>query len=410
MLDVFLRDRFVGRIVREETTAIVSFVVDEAYAEDSERPVLGQQFEERRHNRVFRQAAHPGRLPAFFANLLPEGALEEMIKAQLATDDAAAILAFLGQDLPGAVSIQRGRDEAGFPTEAKAFDEPRVDHPPGAPGLRFSLAGMQLKFSAVRAEDSRFTLPFSGLGGRWILKFGSAVYPDLPENEYFTMQWARRCGLAVPHHELVPVGSIDAIDPRLVALGANVFAIQRYDRLADGTRIHQEDFAQVRGTPPVPPELKYKGASLEQLARFVGDLCGPEDRDEFLRRTLFLLLSGNTDGHLKNWSLVYPDGRHARLSPAYDLVCVRQYIPKDPLALTFAKETSPERIGWSHIRRVDKYLRSKGHDVDFVGLARAFVTKCQDEWAAHRHDVTPSYRACVEEHMAGLSLLGEPGA
>jgi serine/threonine-protein kinase HipA len=409
MLEVFLGERFVGRIVREEATSIVSFLVDEAYAEDFERPVLGQQFEERRHFRVFRQSAHPGLLPAFFANLLPEGALEEMIKAQLATADTSAMLEFLGQDLPGAVSIRRGRSEASAPAEARAFDEPRAGGASGVQGLRFSLAGMQLKFSAVRSEDSRFTLPFSGMGGRWILKFGSAVYPGLPENEYFTMQWARRCGLTVPHHELVPVGSIDALDPQLVALGENVFAIQRYDRLADGTRVHQEDFAQVRGTPPHPPELKYRGVSLEQLARFMGDLCGPEDRDEFLRRTLFLLLSGNTDGHLKNWSLVYPDGRHARLSPAYDLVCVRQYLPKDQLALTFAKESSPERIDWSHIRRVDKYLRSMGHEVDFMGLTRAFVTKCQDEWAVHRSDVTPAYRTSVEEHMARLPLLSAPG-
>ncbi|WNG29409.1 type II toxin-antitoxin system HipA family toxin [Cystobacter fuscus] len=406
MLDVFVGCRRVGSILREEATTIVSFLVDEAYFEDYDRPVLGQQFEKHRHYRILRQSAHPGQLPAFFANLLPEGTLDEILKAQLATPDATAMFAFLGQDLPGNVSVQ-WVSHKNAPAATEALGEPRASFLPGTQQLRFSLAGVQLKFSAVRAEDSRFTLPFSGLGGRWILKFGSTVYPELPENEYFTMQWAHRCGLTVPSHELVPASTIHALDPRFVALGTNVFAIQRYDRRADGTRIHQEDFAQVFGQPP---EFKYKGASLEHLARFVGDLCGPEDRDEFLRRTLFLLLSGNTDGHLKNWSLIYPDGRHARLSPAYDFVCVRQYLPKDQLALTFAKETTPERIDWSHIRRVDKYLRNMGHDIDFVGLARSFVTKCQDEWAVHRRDVSPTYRACVEEHMARLPLLGEPGA
>jgi serine/threonine-protein kinase HipA len=410
MLDVFLADRFIGRIIKEEPTSIVSFVLDEAYAEEPGRLVLGQQFEERRHVRVFRQSAHPGRLPAFFANLLPEGALEEMIKAQLATEDTTAMLAFLGQDLPGAVSVRQGTPAANYATDAKTFDEPQALRATGTTHLRFSLAGMQLKFSAVRAEDSRFTLPFSGMGGRWILKFGSAVYPELPENEYFTMEWAQRCGLTVPQHELVPVSTITALEPRLAALGANVFAIKRYDRLEDGACVHQEDFAQVRGTPPDPPDLKYKGVSLEQLARFVGDLCGPEDRDEFLRRVLFLILSGNTDGHLKNWSLVYPDGRHARLSPAYDLVCVRQYLPKDQLALTFAKESSLERIDWSHIRRVDKYLRSLGHDVDFLKLAREFVTRCQDVWAAYRQEVTPAYRACVDAQLTQVGLLGSGGS
>ncbi|MDC0712463.1 type II toxin-antitoxin system HipA family toxin [Stigmatella sp. ncwal1] len=402
MLDVFLENRLVGKILREEATSIASFLLDETYAEDAERPVLGQQFEERRHHRFFRQAAHPGQLPTFFANLLPEGALDELIQAQLGTEDAAAKLAFLGEDLPGAVRVRRSGDASVPPPGTKTFDEPPRAPSSATPNLRFSLAGVQLKFSAVRSEDSRFTLPFSGQGGRWILKFGSVVYPELPENEHFTMQWAARCGLTVPHHQLVPVSTIASLDPRFAALGENVFAIERYDRHANGIRIHQEDFAQIRG---VPPDLKYQGASLEQLARLVGDLCGPNDLHEFLHRVLFLLLSGNTDGHLKNWSLVYPDGRRARLSPAYDFVCVRQYLPSDQLALPLAKERSPERIEWGHIRRVDKYLKAQGHDVDFEGLAKTFVTKCMDEWAAHRSQVSSTYRGCIEAHLAGLPLL-----
>jgi serine/threonine-protein kinase HipA len=217
-------------------------------------------------------------------------------------------------------------------------------------GLRFSLAGVQLKFSAVEGDDLRFTLPFRGLGGRWILKFGSKVYPNLPENECATMDWAAASGLHVPAHRLVSTRDIDGLDPRFAALGDQVFAIQRYDRRGDGTRVHQEDFAQVRGVPPWG-NYKYSGTSLEALARFVGDLCGAEDLAEFLRRVLFLLLCGNTDAHLKNWSLVYPDGRAARLAPAYDFVCVRQYLPEDALALPLAKEKVIERIGWEHVSR-----------------------------------------------------------
>lgn len=64
MLDVFLNTLKVGTLVREEGTGIVSFVLDEAYASMSPRPVLGQQFEERREHRVFRQASFPGELPS----------------------------------------------------------------------------------------------------------------------------------------------------------------------------------------------------------------------------------------------------------------------------------------------------------------------------------------------------------
>ncbi|MEZ6018435.1 MAG: HipA domain-containing protein, partial [Planctomycetota bacterium] len=51
----------------------------------------------------------------------------------------------------------------------------------------------------------------------------------------------------------------------------------------------------------------------------------PEDLDEFLRRVAFMIVCGNGDAHLKNWGLVYPDRRHARLGPAYDLVSTVVY-------------------------------------------------------------------------------------
>ena len=41
--------------------------------------------------------------------------------------------------------------------------------------------------------------------------------------------------------------------------------------------------------------------------------------------------------HLKNWSLIYPDRRHARLSPAYDLVSTIAYIPDATAALNFSR-------------------------------------------------------------------------
>jgi serine/threonine-protein kinase HipA len=197
------------------------------------------------------------------------------------------------------------------------------------------------------------------------------------------------------------------LDARFLALGENVFAIRRYDRLPNGERVHQEDFAQVWG---VPPDLKYLGASLEGLARFVGDLCGRDDLLEYLRRMLFLLLCGNTDAHLKNWSLVYPDGRAARLSPVYDFVCVRQYLPENELALPLAKEKRPERIGRAHIARVEKFLRQYGHDVDLVKLGGEFVQRCMDEWASRRGGVDAPVRDAIERHLAGLPLVKELGS
>lgn len=406
MFDVLLGDLPIGALQREERTGIVSFVLGEAYAAMPGRPVLGQQFEERRNVRIFRHAAFPGQLPTFFANLLPEGALGAMLAAQFAPTDKATALAIVGEDLPGAVIVRPASGELEVPAKGRAFDEPGAPLMPAGDGLRFSLAGVQLKFSAVVGPDERFTLPFRGMGGRWILKFGSEAYPRLAENECATMDWASAVGLNVPRHRLVAVQDISGLDPRFAPLGEQVYAIERYDRLADGRRVHQEDFAQVRG---YPPDRKYLGASLEGIARFIGDACGKEDLAEYLNRVLFLILCGNTDAHIKNWSIVYPDGRAARLSPAYDFVCVREYLPEDPLALPLAKEKSPERINWDHIARVEKFLKNHGHDTDFVKSGRVFVGRCLDEWSTRRGSTDAGYRAAVDAHLARLPLVLEAG-
>ena len=41
--------------------------------------------------------------------------------------------------------------------------------------------------------------------------------------------------------------------------------------------------------------------------------------------------------HLKNWSLIYPDRRHAALAPAYDFVSTIAYLPDDRAALKFSR-------------------------------------------------------------------------
>ena len=51
----------------------------------------------------------------------------------------------------------------------------------------------------------------------------------------------------------------------------------------------------------------------------------PEAVAEYIRRLVFIIAIGNEDAHLKNWSLIYPTGRAAALSPAYDLVSTITY-------------------------------------------------------------------------------------
>jgi serine/threonine-protein kinase HipA len=109
-----------------------------------------------------------------------------------------------------------------------------------------------------------------------------------------------------------------------------------------------EDFAQVFG---IFPEGKYKSVSYANIARVLWAETGEQGTYDFVKRLAFSVVIGNTDMHLKNWSLLYPGGRTPVLSPAYDFVSTLPYIPNDKLALTFGGSRSLEEITPDQIRR-----------------------------------------------------------
>ena len=70
------------------------------------------------------------------------------------------------------------------------------------------------------------------------------------------------------------------------------------------------------------------------LRRVSGDPIG--DQEKLWDMIVFNYLSGNTDGHIKNFSLLYGmDLKHIRLAPAYDLVSTAVY-PESTRAMAFS--------------------------------------------------------------------------
>jgi serine/threonine-protein kinase HipA len=196
---------------------------------------------------------------------------------------------------------------------------------------------MQLKFSMV-LKGRKLTLPSRGEEGRWIVKIPDPNHPELPEIEHCTMRWASRAGFEVPEHRV-----IDAEDmtPHIKNVRA-AFAIQRYDRRDDGARVHQEDFCQIFNLSPL---MKYDApVSYASLARLIHDVCGEAQQREFIQRLAFVVLSGNNDAHLKNWSWLWTDQARPSLSPCYDLVSTVSWLEeqedflKDTLALGLIKK------------------------------------------------------------------------
>ena len=80
-----------------------------------------------------------------------------------------------------------------------------------------------------------------------------------------------------------------------------------------------------------------------------GDAAGEAVAD-FTRRLAFSVLIGNSDMHLKNWSLLYQDRRTASLAPAYDYVSTIAYLPNDQLALGFGGSKDISSISQDQIR------------------------------------------------------------
>jgi serine/threonine-protein kinase HipA len=326
-LSVLLGDRAVGTLTLLPGNASL-FIFDEAYAADPARPVLSQSYLSaggglRTATRVTRT-----RLPPWFSNLLPEGPLRTYLAKRGGVHPGREfpLLALLGDDLPGAVRLRR---EGATPIPPYEHDH---EPPPPAEGpLRFSLAGVHLKFSALMEQRGGLTIPASGVGGDWIVKLPSATYPAVPENEAAMLTLARAVGISVPDHRLVALDSIEGLPELGPFAGKQALAVRRFDR-DGGRRVHMEDLAQVFG---IFPEVKYEKVGLARIAETIGLVMGERAAQDFLGRVAFTVMTGNGDMHLKNWSLLYPDGRTPVLSPAYDLVSTAPYIPRERLALNF---------------------------------------------------------------------------
>lgn len=345
---VLLHEKPIGAI--HHTDDVARFVFDQDYWQNPERDVLGLWFDD--NPKESPQAAL--RLPAWFSNLLPEGRLREWIARDrgVNVDREMQLLLQVGRDLPGAVQVI----EDGASPKGLADKHPLVIKDDARePEWKFSLAGVGLKFSMLRRSD-RLTIPMSGELGDWIVKLPDFEHPFVPRNEFGMMQMARALGISVPLTILVHRDEL----PRLPenawpSAEAFAYAVERFDRAAT-RRIHIEDFAQVRG---FYPGAKYDG-SFETIAALAYRSGDESALLEFSRRLAFNCLIGNGDAHLKNWSLIYPDGKKAQLSPAYDLVSTAPYTEHqgrtEDLGLKFGGSRRFEDVSRARFDRLEQKL------------------------------------------------------
>lgn len=348
---VSLNDTLVGRLrLLEGGFDSSEFRFERGFLESRNAPVLGQTFLDDPRPRTSRV-----RIPAYFSNLLPEGALRELLARRAGVHPSREffLIRELGLDLPGAVILRPDGDIDVPRNEVEA--ELPAPISTGEP-LRFSLAGLQLKFSAERAAD-RWRLPVHGHGGRWLLKVADSRHRNVPLNEWTMMTLARKAGLTVPDVVLVDLSQVEGLPSEVTFAEPQALLVRRFDRTQGPLRIHTEDFLQVIDRHPDGHDVKYRAASYDQLARVIAALGGVEDLKEFIQRLAFNAFIGNGDAHLKNWSLWYPDARNARLAPAYDLVSTIQYIDDPSVALNLNGRKRYVDLTIDAFTHVAKHLR-----------------------------------------------------
>lgn len=379
------------------------FAFTDDYINDSDRPTLGLGFKDIHGDLITDHRSYKVKLMPFFSNLLPEGHLRKYLseKADIHPEREFFLIWVLGRDLPGAVTLEPADGEAWPPVDnLDPIEQAKVHEDI----LRFSLAGVQLKFSAISDAAGGLTIPASGTGGDWIVKLPSQEYGGVPENEFSMMTLARMVGINVPAIDLIDVSLIGNLPAGIDKLGAHAFIIQRFDRADDNVSIHIEDFVQVYG---VFAEDKYKKASSANIARVIAAETGGQDTEEFIRRVTFNTLIGNGDMHLKNWSLIYPDGRNARLSPAYDFVSTIPYIPGDQAALNYSRTKDFTEFTWDELEHLSAKAALPTKLV--LATARETVALFLERWATEknnlpmRRDVTE----IIDAHLETLPVIND---
>ena len=164
-----------------------------------------------------------------------------------------------------------------------------------------------------------------------------------------------------------------------------------------------EEMAQVLNVSARQEGAKYLKTNHETVGVIVGRLCGPEAVGEVIDRAVLNVMVGNGDAHLKNWALLYPDGRRPILSPAYDVVPTVMYVPGDDLGMKLAGTRQFEAVT---TKSFDLLGERTGIGVENArARARDAVSRIRENWGVLRDYVTADQYRLLTERLGSLWLL-----
>jgi serine/threonine-protein kinase HipA len=272
----------------------------------------------------------------YFEGLLPEGFTRQSVARWMHVDeqDYISILHGLGQECLGAIQIAEQDTEVESSYESLSMNQVKNLAKEGATRSAQIVTKTHLSLTGA---SGKVGLYYDEAGARWYLPMGNAPSTHIVKqshvrlngivtNEQLSLMTAEALGISVPQSFIINTGS--AKDEEIL------FATKRYDRIMDGAgntisglpcpyRLHQEDFAQALGIPSAEKyERNFRGYMKAMFELLRTSSSNPiEDRIMLWKIIVFNYLIGNTDNHVKNYSLLYSkDMKSVRLAPAYDIV------------------------------------------------------------------------------------------
>ena len=190
-----------------------------------------------------------------------------------------------------------------------------------------SVTGVQAKMSldvnrGGKNEPAKFTIV--GLWGKYIFKPQSGRFPCLPELEDLTMKMAEAAHIRTARHTLIRLAD-----------GELGYLTLSMDRGRKGEKISMLDMCQLTNRLT---EHKYYG-TYQQLAETIKRYSSAPmlDVQRYWEVVLFSWITGNSDMHCKNFSLVDTGNGEYALAPAYDLLAVllADTYDKEEMAMSF---------------------------------------------------------------------------
>jgi serine/threonine-protein kinase HipA len=241
----------------------------------------------------------------------------------------------------------------------------------------YTVPGVQKKLSLHLSKETHPRLTVVNYPTGYILKPQVKEFRALPEAEQLVMCMADKAGIATVPHALVKSGDSYA------------YITKRIDRVfADKSRtqmLAMEDFCQLdlRLT-----QDKYKG-SYERCGKVIKQYSSASGLDitELFYRLVFSFIVGNSDMHLKNFSLIETETGSGKyhLSPAYDLLPVNVIMPEDKEQ--FALPMNGKK---TNIRRKDFLVFADGCGITkssaekmierLISLTSEFIKMCDDSF------------------------------